>query len=86
MRSSLILCAAVLAAGCTQPVRPCAPQVVEIERVERVPVPAECLQPCAEPAGVPGTNGELLEAYAARGEALACYRARVECVEAVTGP
>jgi hypothetical protein len=58
----------------------------EIVREVIVPaqIPSLCTSACPEPAGTPTTNGELAEAWAARGEAIACYRARQACVVEMT--
>jgi len=73
-----------LMSGCATTPEPCTPVTVEVPVVERVAVPAECLMPCLVAGGVPRTNGALLEGYVARGEALACYQARLECVAAAS--
>jgi hypothetical protein len=79
--------AALALAGCGTTPTPCAPVTIEVERVERVPVPAECLAACpAAPGATPRTNGELRDRDAARGAEVACYRARLACVQAATGP
>jgi len=44
------------------------------------PIPSLCTSACPAPEGVPKTNGELAEAWAARGEAIQCYIARQACV------
>lgn len=71
-RLPALIAAAALAAGCTT------------ERVIERPVPmrapALCTTDCDYPARTPATNGELLEDYQARGAALACYAARLQCI------
>jgi len=61
------------------------------ETVREVPVPARipslCTSECPlTEAAKPATNGELAEAWAARGEAIACYKARQACVREMAAP
>ena len=58
----------------------------EIVREVSVParVPSLCTMACPAPEGTPATNGELAEAWAARGETIQCYRSRQQCVIEMT--
>lgn len=52
--------------------------------IREVPVPIKpptlCVTDCPWPAEIPTTNGQLAESWRARGEALECYAARMQCV------
>lgn len=66
----------LLLAGCQH-----APVERVIERPTFVPLPAGCMADC--PYGGPERiqrNGELLEAWRARGEQIQCLQARLTCV------
>lgn len=77
-RLALTLCAALCVSGCgtRETIR---------EVLVPVRVPELCVSACPEPTTTPATNGELAEAWAARGEALACYKARQACVREMMG-
>lgn len=77
MRAIGVLCACVAAAGCV-------PRETIREVIVPARIPALCTSECPEPKGTPTTNGELAEAWAARGEAIACYKARQQCVLEMT--
>ena len=62
----------------------CAPREIVREVIVPARIPSLCTSACPEPEGTPTTNGELAEAWAARGEALACYRGRQACVREMT--
>ena len=57
------------------------------ERIIERPVPLQpptlCVTDCPVPEGAPTTNGQLLEAYQALREAVACYATRMQCVREV---
>jgi hypothetical protein len=58
-----------------------------IERPVPIQPPSLCLTDCPVPEGVPETNGALLESWQAHREAVACFRARQQCIrEMVTAP
>jgi hypothetical protein len=56
--------------------------------VREVPVPIKpptlCVTDCPAPEGIPQTNGELALQWRERGEALACYAARMQCIREVS--
>jgi len=58
------------------------------EVIREVTVPAQlptlCVSECPAPEGTPHNNGELAEAWAARGETISCYKARQACVREMT--
>lgn len=58
----------------------------EIVREVAVPavIPSLCTTACPAPEGKPTTNGELAEAWAARGDTIECYKARQACVIEMT--
>jgi hypothetical protein len=63
-------------AGCQH-----APVERVIERPTFVPLPAGCLADCPYQGPVQlQRNGELLEAWRARGEQVECLQARLQCV------
>ena len=55
-----------------------------IERPVPIQPPSLCLQSCRYSVDTPKTNGELLERYQERGEALACYESRLQCLREMT--
>jgi hypothetical protein len=57
-----------------------------IERPVPVKIPSLCLTACPYPDRIPATNGELAEDWRARGDALACYESRLQCVKEMTQP
>lgn len=58
-----------------------------IERPVPIQPPSLCLTDCPVPDTVPTTNGALLESWQAHREAVACFRARQQCIrEMVTAP
>lgn len=74
---SLTLLALVFLVGC-------APKEVIREVVVPARIPSLCTAACPAPEGKPTTNGELAEAWAARGETIDCYKARQACVLEMT--
>jgi hypothetical protein len=71
------LAIALLMAGCV-------PREIVREVIVPARIPSLCTTDCPVPEGIPATNGELAESWASRGEALACYRARMACVREMT--
>ena len=55
-----------------------------IERPVPIRPPSLCLTDCPAPEGVPATNGDLAVAWRERGEAIECYRVRMQCVRELT--
>ena len=55
-----------------------------VERVIERPVPAKipslCLTDCPYSTEKPATNGDLALQWRERGDALTCYKSRLECV------
>jgi len=80
-RSLTLLAVLALAGGAHAP--PCVPEVVTVTKVERLPIPAECLAACPVAEGGVTTNGDLLEAYSAAKARAACLEARMMCVRAL---
>lgn len=74
---SLTLLALVFLVGC-------APKEIIREVVVPARIPSLCTAACPAPEGKPTTNGELAEAWAARGETIDCYKARQACVLEMT--
>ena len=56
-----------------------------IERPVPIQPPSLCLQSCPYSTENPQTNGQLLEAFQARGEALACMESRLACIREMVG-
>lgn len=56
-----------------------------IERPVPIQPPSLCLQSCPYSTDNPQTNGQLLEAFQAQREALACYESRLQCVREMAG-
>lgn len=57
-----------------------------IERPIPVKPPTLCTTDCPYSTVPPATNGDLLLQWRERGEALACYAARMQCVRESTDP
>ena len=74
---SLTLLALVFLVGCV-------PKEIIREVVVPARIPSLCTAACPAPEGKPTTNGELAEAWAARGETIDCYKARQACVLEMT--
>lgn len=73
----------LIVSGCQHYQKPVSippPQIVEIVKYEKIPVPGQCLVPCDEIHSVIVTNGDLLNAYNELKNINACWRARQECV------
>ena len=62
----------------------CVPKEIIREVVVPARIPSLCTAACPAPEGKPTTNGELAEAWAARGETIDCYKARQACVLEMT--
>lgn len=56
------------------------PVTTVVNKVEYIPVPAECLTDYEVVTGEIVTNGDLLVAYKALEQQLAHYRSRLQCV------
>jgi hypothetical protein len=76
IRSALVLVAIALAG--------CVPRETIREVIVPARIPSLCTAACPAPEGKPTTNGELAEAWAARGETIECYKARQACVIEMT--
>ncbi len=62
----------------------CFPKEIIREVVVPARIPSLCTAACPASEGKPVTNGELAEAWAARGETIDCYKARQACVLEMT--
>ena len=69
----------LVVAACALPLVGCVTHEVREVPVQIKP-PTLCVTDCPAPEGVPTTNGELAEAWRARGEAIDCYAARMQCI------
>ena len=75
----------LVAAACALSLVGCTTERV-IERPVPVKIPTLCLTACPYPDRIPATNGELAEDWRARGDALGCYAARMDCVRELAAP
>ena len=55
-----------------------------IERPVPALVPSLCVTECPYSTEKPATNGALLESWHERGEALECFKVRMQCVRELT--
>ena len=70
--------ALILSACTTAPKVP--PVTTIVNKVEYIPVPAECLTDYEVVTGEIVSNGDLLVAYKAQEQQLAHYKSRLQCV------
>lgn len=88
MPRGVIALMALALAGCAG--HRCPPPLVEVVEVpgpvEYIRPPEGLLEPCADPGPHPTTNGELLEAWRARGAALEACNGKLEGIKNLGAP
>ena len=57
-----------------------------IEKPVPIKIPTLCLTPCLYATDPPATNGDLALQWRERGEALECFKARMDCVRELAAP